>query len=392
MPAPGALALVAAAALAGAAPSVATAAPSVAAAANPPVYAYYYIWFNASSWNRAKQDYPLLGRYSSDEQRVMRQQIRWARAAGIDGWIVSWKDTPVLTARLTALAQIAREEHFKLSIIYQGLDFSRQPVPVSQVRRDFDAFIRRFGGNPVFAFRGRPLVLWSGTWKFTRAEIASVTSTRRSRLTILATERNADDYQLKADVVDGDAYYWSSANPATYPDARGKLQTMSAAVDRHQGLWIAPAAPGFDARKVGGASIVPRKGGDTFRRELGAAIASRPDMLGVISWNEFSENSQIEPSTDHGDTALRVLADVLHAPGPSLGGDFDSSAPAGRNGPLNLMPTVLGIVALFVVGGALLLRRSRRGPAGPTAPAGGRSPHGLVLGTREGTATGARRR
>ena len=77
---------------------------AVAAAADPPVYAYYYIWFNASSWNRAKQDYPLLGRYSSDEQRVMRQQIRWARAAGIDGWIVSWKDTPVLTARLTALA------------------------------------------------------------------------------------------------------------------------------------------------------------------------------------------------------------------------------------------------------------------------------------------------
>jgi hypothetical protein len=347
-----ALALVAAA-------TVAVWAPSVAAAADPPVYAYYYIWFNASSWNRAKEDYPLLGRYSSDEQRVMRQQIRWARRAGIDGWIVSWKDTPILTDRLATLARIAREERFKLSVIYQGLDFSRQPLPVEQVGRDLDTFIRRFAGDPVFAFRDRPLVVWSGTWKFTRREIASITAPRRDRLTILASERNARDYEVKADVVDGDAYYWSSANPATYPDARGKLRAMSAAVDRHAGLWIAPAAPGVDARKVGGTTIVPRKGGETFRGALATALSSRPDMLGVISWNEFSENSQVEPSQRYGDSALEVLADVLHAPQPAVG-DFDSSAPAGGGGALDVLPAIGGVLGLLAGGVLLRRRRTRR--------------------------------
>ncbi|HEX6034325.1 MAG TPA: hypothetical protein VFY83_07815, partial [Anaerolineales bacterium] len=38
-----------------------------------PVLAYYYIWFDTESWNRAKTDYPLLGRYSSDDASVMRQ-------------------------------------------------------------------------------------------------------------------------------------------------------------------------------------------------------------------------------------------------------------------------------------------------------------------------------
>ncbi len=38
-----------------------------------PVLAYYYIWFNPTSWNRAKSDYPLFGRYSSDDVPVMRQ-------------------------------------------------------------------------------------------------------------------------------------------------------------------------------------------------------------------------------------------------------------------------------------------------------------------------------
>ena len=45
-----------------------------------PRLAYYYIWFNPTSWKRAKTDYPLLGRYSSDEQEVMRKHIRLGEA------------------------------------------------------------------------------------------------------------------------------------------------------------------------------------------------------------------------------------------------------------------------------------------------------------------------
>ena len=56
-----------------------------------PVFAYYYIWFDPSSWDRAKIDVPALGRYSSDDPKVMREHIRLAKQAGITGFIVSWK-------------------------------------------------------------------------------------------------------------------------------------------------------------------------------------------------------------------------------------------------------------------------------------------------------------
>ena len=65
-----------------------------------PVFAYYYIWFNHSSWNRAKIDYPLIGTYSSSDPGVMRRQIRQAKSAGIDGFIVSWMSTPLNDQRL----------------------------------------------------------------------------------------------------------------------------------------------------------------------------------------------------------------------------------------------------------------------------------------------------
>ena len=115
-----------------------------------PVLAFYYIWFDAGSWDRAKIDYPAIGRYSSDDPTVIREQIRAAKDAGIDGFIVSWKSTPTNNRRLRLLMTIAAEEQFKLAMIYQGLDFSRQPLPVDRVAADFALFRDTFADDPVF--------------------------------------------------------------------------------------------------------------------------------------------------------------------------------------------------------------------------------------------------
>jgi hypothetical protein len=324
-----------------------------------PLLAYYYIWFNASSWERAKTDYPLLGRYSSDERQVMRQHVRWAKQAGIDGFIVSWKSTSTLDARLERLIGIARQERFKLAVIYQGLDFERRPLPSGQVARDLDAFERRYSRAAPFRLFEKPLVVWSGTWRFSRREIARVTRPRRDRLLILGSERNVAGYERLRGLVDGDAYYWSSVNPDSFPNYSGKLRQMAAAAHAGGGLWIAPAAPGFDARRIGGETVVRRADGATLRREMNAAGQSSPDAIGLISWNEFSENTHLEPSERHGDRYLDVVADIRGARGPELEG-FDSSEP-GATGSGYRIQLLIGILALLVGGLALIVRGGARG-------------------------------
>jgi Glycosyl hydrolase family 99 len=323
-----------------------------------PVFAYYYIWFTPShapatvstkgsvSWNRRKSDYPLLGRYSSDERPVMEKHARWARQAGIDGFIVSWKSTEVLNRRLESLIEVATEYDLKLLIIYQGLDVEREPLPVARVAADIDLLSRRYAGGRAFEAFERPTVIWSGTWEFSREEVESVTRGRRDRLLILASERNAAGYDRLADLVDGNAYYWSSVNPETYPGYDHKLDEMGRRVHAHGGLWIAPAAPGFDARLVGGTTVVPRKRGATLRRQLDAATSSSPDAIGLISWNEFSESTHIEPSEKHGTSALEVVADVLGADQP-IAAELDSSEPAATDAQhaLALIGLALGGVA-----------------------------------------------
>jgi hypothetical protein len=327
-----------------------------------PVLAYYYIWYDPSSWDRAKTDYPQLGKYSSDDPAVMLQHIQWAKAAGIDGFIVSWKSTDVLNRRLDQLATIAEQQHFKLAMIYEGLDFNRNPLPVSTIASDMDFFIQHYASRPAFQLLSKPLVIWSGTWKFTPDQVAQVTKGRRDTLFMLASERNLDGYNRLSGLVDGDAYYWSSVNPETFTGYSAKLTGMSQAIHQQGGLWIPPAAPGFDARLVGGTSVVDRKNGDTFRTQINTAMASSPDALGIISWNEFSENSYIEPSKMYGNQYLDILREVNHAPAPTIA-DFDSSdqmviypdfIPGSRSIALG------GLLVISIAGVIVIARRSIR--------------------------------
>jgi hypothetical protein len=373
----------------------------IAGADATPVLAYYYIWFTQESWNSAKLDIPLLGTYSSDDREVMREHIRWAKSVGIDGFIVSWKDSETLTRRLIQLIEVAREESFKLAIIYQALDFYREPIPVVKIATDLQLFVELFAGDPVFDLYGKPLVIWSGTWRFDRAEIDQVTAKVRSDLLVLGSQKSVKDYEAIADLVDGNAYYWSSVNPATHPDYPGKMRQMGEAVHANGGLWIAPAAPGFDARHLGGEREIPREGGAMLETQLNVAFSSQPDAIGLISWNEFSENSHVEPSCLYGTQSLTTLARLLGGTIPdvrvpcdqaalvdarsgtyarlngatpvedgqdaaTLGFDWDSSAPEGRpqfNGGVQGTVLLAPVSALMLLSIFVVIRRSLRQPA-----------------------------
>jgi hypothetical protein len=235
------------------------------------------------------------------------------------------------------------------------LDFERRPLPTERIAADLAYFADQYANRTPFDLFDRPLVIWSGTWEFSRDAVATVTAQHGQRLLILASERNAADYQRLSDLVDGNAYYWSSVNPETFPTYQDKLNTLSSAVHDHGGLWIAPAAPGFDARLVGGTRVVERREGATLRQQMNAALQSSPDAIGLISWSEFSENSHIEPSAQYDTHYLEVLADIQGAPAP-IAFDFDSSEPAGTQSWMDggrvmalgaiLIPTLIAFAAI----------------------------------------------
>lgn len=323
-----------------------------------PVLAYYYIWYTPTSWDRAKNDLPLLGRYSSDEPSVMEAHARDAKSAGIDGFLVSWKHTPDLDRRLDLMVEVARDHGLKLGIIYQGLDFFRRPLPPARVATDLRWFVERYGEDSVFSIQGRPLVIWSGTWESTPRQIGRVTTRVRGRARVLASQRSAEEYDVVAPYVDGNAYYWSAMDPQVDTWAQERLDELSAAVHASGGLWIPSVSPGFDARLVGGRRVIPRRDGDTLREEWRLAVNSSPDAVGILSWNEFSENSHVEPSMRYGNQSLRALASILSATVPDVIA-ADSSGPGGAPG-FPVRPIALLVVAFGIVAGSLVALVRRR--------------------------------
>lgn len=315
-----------------------------------PLLAYYYQWFQRSSWQRAKTDHPRLGRYSSDDASVIRTHIGWARSAGIDGFVVSWKSSAVNNRRLELLLTEARAQDFKVAVIYQGLDFRRRPLAAARVATDFRLLHDRYARDPAF-FRlgGKPLTVFSGTWEYATADIARITGPVRKGMLVLSTEKNPEGIRRLARVTDGDAYYWSSVNPDTNDRHSVKLRAMAETAHRAGGYWMAPFAPGFDARLVGGTKSVPRDDGRTLRIEYAAAVASRPDVLGLISWNEFSENSHVEPSVAHGTQALDELRRLRGVPASASPSVPPASSGAARHEPLGYWPGLLRIVGCAVL-------------------------------------------
>jgi hypothetical protein len=328
-----------------------------------PVLAYYYQWFTPKSWDRAKTDHPLAGRYSSDDTSIMKKHIAEAKSAGINGFIVSWKSTPTNNRRLDALIKVARGTDFKLAIIYQGLDFYREPLPVQRIADDLDHFKRHYASDPVFDLFAKPLMIWSGTWEFSASDIERVTTSVRDSALVLATEKSPQGYQRVARYFDGNAYYWSSVDPQTNSRYQERLNAMASTVHKAGGLWIAPFAPGFDARLVGGTREVPRRDGDTLRTEYNAAVSSSPDALGLISWNEFSENTHVEPSKRYGNSALVELTNLVRGPSVRTSPMTDNSDDPGTEGVLT--PGAALVILLLLAAAVPIYARIRQ----PRAPA-----------------------
>ena len=245
-------------------------------AAPDPLFAYYYIWFNADSWNRAKTDYPLLGRYSSDDREVMRQHVEWAKQAGHRRLHRQLEEHAGAEPPARAARRGRRSGAVQAARHLPGPRLrARAAARRARVARDLDIFREPVRGRPAFDVFGKPLVIWSGTPRFTRAELAAVTQPRRDGLLILASERNVEGYggspsgrRQRLLLVVGEPRHLSGL--------AAKLAEMGAAIHARGGLWIASGGARLRRPRWSAAPAWSRaKDGDTLRTRT-----RRRDQLG----------------------------------------------------------------------------------------------------------------
>jgi hypothetical protein len=350
-----------AAALTTGSPNHRAAATTTASTAKPRVFAYYYLWWSADHWRSSLgPHYPTTANpmplpatlaangcnpkskytgnsltdvpahiYSQDDPGFIEADVRQAASFGLTGFIVNWIGTGSASQSVTSnpysrrLQTLVDAVHkvnaqgipFKLWLSYKS---SASSVSQSAMDNDLKYFIAHYGSDPAFdrVQSAKPTVIWQGSRKYPLARLQHESATFRSKLRLIGDESSWSG--SRAPYLDGDAYYWSSQDPWANPQSFGQLANLANAVrasvknlDGSRKVWVAPFAPGFDKQLAGGSACVPRNGGKTIRALFSGNATTHPDDFGLISWNEITEGSYVDPMTRYGSQDLAALKPLI---------------------------------------------------------------------------------
>jgi glycoprotein endo-alpha-1,2-mannosidase len=291
------------------------------------VMAFYYPWYGVPGgpggagktvhWGKidaankdiaASTHYPELGAYDSHDPAVIDQHCRWAQAAHIDTFIVSWWGHGDYTDRAMPKILDACARHGLQACIYY------ERVPQAQTAQtaaqDIIRVLNKYGSHQAhLKVNGKPVVFVYGR---AVGELGL--------LGWLETVKEVKDGYPGGAVLIGDQFSYGAARVFdgvhTYNTA-GSLRGLSV---EDAGKWAAgtyeswvrladeadkistlTVIPGYDDTKIRTPGLaVERFDGDLYRVEWEQAIAADPHWVLVTSFNEWHEGSEIEPSLEFG--------------------------------------------------------------------------------------------
>jgi len=283
---------------------------------------------------------PLLGAYDSRDPAVIAQHYAWAQEYGVDVFFCSWHGPGGYddgTIRDDLLPSPARGPT-KIALLYESLQrlgigadarIQLTDASVSTMVSDFDYIARTYFFDPgYYRIDGRPVVILYAS-RIYRGDVAGLIHAVRTHL----IDTYGIDPYLIGDEVDWDlppdpariALYdaitgytlYSRTQQPGWPGQTGWLTQMGDRVREYsrvaaaEGVGFVPGSlPGFDSRAIRPASdewVLPRALGpagpqdSVFAATLalaGTLVDPSLRLLTVTSWNEWFEDTQIEPTAD----------------------------------------------------------------------------------------------
>ena len=270
-------------------------------------------------------DVPSEGLYDQGNGATFDRHIAAAVGARITGFLVNWQGTGQAgqgpsssgyNARLALLVSrvnvynAAHGTRFRLALALDA--FGNYGRPASAIINDLDYFRARYGSNPAFANRysREPIVMLMASRKFALSTIQAVSAAERSHVLLLGDETSSS-WSRDASALDGTGYYWSSQDPWRNPQSGSQIESLARQVHAAGKPWFAPFTGGFNTQLIGGSSCVPRNGVRTLDAVWKLNVGSRPQGWFGISWNEFVENTYLEPTRTYGRTYLNEIARLI---------------------------------------------------------------------------------
>jgi hypothetical protein len=264
----------------------------------------------------ASHYYPLIGPYDSGDPHVLEYHLLLMKLAGIDGVIVDWygltsfRDYAILNRNTTRVLQQCERLKMKFVICYEDQTIPalveanriKQEERVDHAVNEIRWLSKYWFKSGAYArLRGDPILLSFGHSGLTNGEWGECLK----KLDV-SVAYFSQDYQRDGAI---GGFGWPSPK-------RGLRQTDRFLIDAKRWPATIPAAfPRFvdiyrKAKVSDGYPELPDMDGKTFHVTLVKALESNAPIIQLVTWNDWGEGTQIEPSVEFGYRDLEYLQRV----------------------------------------------------------------------------------
>ncbi len=274
------------------------------------VLAVYYMWYTKNNW----QIFPLndepLTKYSSDDVKTILKQIKQAKESGIDGFVVSWdKPGSFSDQNFKKFLTLCNQTGFKTSIYFETLA-EKNPRNEEEIIHSLKYLIKNYSMNKAFIkIFDKPLIFIYASnhialknWK----KIFLTLKLEGYQATFIAMGYDVSNLLVFDGIHEYSVINYNSLENvyASYSDIVRKYFLFG----EKEKLWVATVQPGYDERKIPARPgfFKSRNSGKYYEDTWKYAIKSNPDIILITSWNEWWENTHIEPSKLYNDLYLKL--------------------------------------------------------------------------------------
>ncbi len=296
------------------------------------VHAFYYPWYRNPKvdggyqhWNHAvsvrngpprsfpggddigANFYPQLGCYSTNDREVVRLHMQQMRDAGIEVVCTSWWGPRSDTDKNL---QLLFDEAARAGLT---VNFHLEPFAGRNAKTTRAAIVRlidKFGDHPGLyrsPEKRRPMFYIYDSYLVPDADWATILApggaetirgTKYDCVMIGLWVKDNDGRRMLAAHFDGFYTYFAS-DGFTYGSTTENWHKLARWAEEHQRLFIPCVAPGYNDLRIrpwNRKNLRGRENGAYYDRMFRAAIDVKPAAIGVTSFNEWHEGTQIEPA------------------------------------------------------------------------------------------------
>ncbi|MCC6616166.1 MAG: glycoside hydrolase family 99-like domain-containing protein [Anaerolineae bacterium] len=268
---------------------------------------------------------PLTGPYDSQDAAVLEYQTLLMKLSGIDGVIVDWygtedfRDYAVLNAATSKLFEAVRRAGLRFVICYedqtlghmvdeghitsdQTLQRAQEDMLYLQANQFGDPAYLKHDGQPLLFVFGPQVLRQPSDWEtvFAALDVTPALVTLDGHMAFGALA----------------SYPWPPMQMA------GGVSLAPAALDsylerfyrnaRRQDVIVGSAFPAFhDIYQQAGVrssyGYIDPQNGETLRHTLDLALAADPQIVQLVTWNDYGEGTIIEPTEEFGYQYLEIV-------------------------------------------------------------------------------------